>query len=69
MFTTGIAAINLKNGSLNKALFLLIIPLQNKIIIMKNIVVPIIMTFNTYKNLIKDKDAACSQMGESKIYL
>lgn len=33
---------------------------------MKNIVAPVI-TFNTYKNLIKDKNAACSQMGESKI--
>ena len=30
VFTNGVAAINLKNGSLNKATLLLIIPLQKK---------------------------------------
>lgn len=33
------------------------------------IVAPVIITFNTYKNLIKKKDAAYSQMDESKIYI
>lgn len=57
MVTIGVAAINLKNGFLNKALFLLIIPLQKKIIIIivkSNFTVYIILLLKHVRIFIKD---------------